>query len=325
MDDPVYRDILADIANMYYFQEMTQNAIGQALGLSRIKVYRLLKEARDSGVVEITIHRSRPRNDQLEQELKERFGLKDALVLATGGLGENGIWRGVGEIAARYLERLLKDNSTIAICLGRSTYEVVQAVRSNLRANVRIAQALGSIPFAIQELDSSTLARQLAQKLGGEVLYLPSPMIADSPEAAGVLRRQRDIERTLAAAAEADLALVGIGNLDPTQSRLVHAANLTPEQLAALIAQGAVGDIAGQIFTADGSLSGNGLTERIIGLTLDELKRIPTVIAVAFGQAKTAAILGALRTGAVDVLCTDDSTASEVLRMAGPAAQKGGA
>jgi DNA-binding transcriptional regulator LsrR (DeoR family) len=312
--------MLADVADMYYLQEKTQGAIAETLGLSRVKIYRLLKEARDGGVVEITIHRSRRRSDQLECELRERFNLVDALVLDStrlpaGGLGQTELLRGVGEITARYLEPRIRDNSTIAVCFGRTTYEVVRAVRPELRSNVRVVQALGSIPFATQDVDSGTLARQLAGRLGGEVLYLPSPMIADSAGAAAVLRRQPAIERTLVAAREADLALLGIGNLDPARSSLIAVATVSPERQAQLMADGTVGEISGQMFTLEGQPHPHEMSERIIGLTLDELRRIPTVIAAAVGTAKAPAILGALRTGAVNVLATDDGAASEILRM----------
>jgi DNA-binding transcriptional regulator LsrR (DeoR family) len=311
--------MLADVAAMYYLRQMTQEEIARAVGVSRVKVHRLLKEAREARVVEITIHWSRPRDSQLEVAFAHHFGLRDALVLRTSGLDEPAVLKGIGEIGARYLEGLVKNNSTIAVCLGRSTYQVVQAVSSGLRLRVRVAQALGSIPFATPELDSATLARELAERLGGDVLYLPSPMLSDSPEATEVLRRQPDIERTLNAAATADVALVGIGNLEPAHWRLAVIAGLTPEALAEMVATGAVGDIAGQIFTIQGHLHRNALTDRIIGLSLDELRRIHTVFAVAFGFVKARAILGALRSGVVDVLCTDDRAAGEVLRIAGNA------
>jgi len=319
LDEPIYRDMLADVAAMYYLREMTQEQIARAVGVSRVKVHRMLKEAREARVVEITIHRSWPRDRRLEAALVSHFGLREVFVLQTSGLDDASIWRGIGEIGARRLETLVKDDSTIAVCLGRSTYQVVQAVRSGLRRRVRVAQALGSVPFATPELDSATLARQLATRLGGEVLYLPSPMLADSPEATEVLRRQPDIERTLSAAASADVALVGIGNLDPAHWRLATAAGLTPEELAEMASTGAVGDIAGLIFTEEGHLHRNELTDRVIGLTLDELRRIGTVFAVAFGSAKARAIVGTLRTGVVDVLCTDDNAAGEALRIAGSA------
>ncbi len=324
-EETARRNLLADVAAMYYLKQMTQGEIADSLGLSRIKVHRLLKEARDENIVEITIHRALPRHDRFEEGLKERFGLREALVLDTAGLNEAETGRGLGEITASYLEGLLAPDSTIALCLGRSTYEVVQAIRPRLRSSVRVAQASGSISFAVRDLDSMTVVRQLANKLGGEVLYLPSPMVADSPEGAAVLRRQRDIERTLAAAASADLALLGIGNLDSFRTHLMSAAGLDPSEVEAMKQAGAIGDMAGQVITVEGKVYPSDLAERLIGLSLEDLRRIPIVIAVAFGLAKAAAILGALRTGAIDVLATDDGAAGEILRLEGAAHRKGDA
>ena len=139
--------------------------------------------------------------------------------------------------------------------------------------------------------------------------------MADSAASATVLRSQRDIARALSAAAEANVALLGIGCLDPAQSGFVKGGFLTPEELAGLRATGAVGDIAGRIFTADGALHANAYDDRIIGVSFEQLHHIPKTLAVAAGSEKTVAIRGALRTGIVNVLCTDDRTASAVLMM----------
>jgi DNA-binding transcriptional regulator LsrR (DeoR family) len=203
---------------------------------------------------------------------------------------------------------------TLAICLGSSTYAVIDAISPDFHAKVRVAQATGSMPFAVRELDSAAMARQLAQKLGGDVLYLSSPLIADSVEAAEMLRGLRDIKRTLVAAGQADVALVGIGNLDPATSGFVKSGLLTADTLAALTADGAAGDMAGQIFTLSGQLHACQYNQRIIGVTFEDLRHIPAVIAVAMGREKTKAILGALRTGAIKVFITDDDTARDVLK-----------
>jgi DNA-binding transcriptional regulator LsrR (DeoR family) len=171
------------------------------------------------------------------------------------------------------------------------------------------------MPFSFQEIDSATLARQLATKLGGDVLYLSSPLMADSPEAAAVLKSQRDIHRTLEAARAADVALVGIGNLDPAISGFVRSGFVSEGELAQLRQDGAIGDMGGQILTRDGQAHPCSQNQRMIGLTLAELRQIPTTMAVAAGESKAAAILGALRTGVVDVICTDDRAADEVLRL----------
>jgi DNA-binding transcriptional regulator LsrR (DeoR family) len=167
----------------------------------------------------------------------------------------------------------------------------------------------------MQAYDGATIGRVLAQKLGGDVLYLNSPLMADSPQAADVIRRQAQVRDTLEAARHADMALVGIGNLDPKQSRIVEAGFLSAAELHELIAHGAVGDMAGLLFTGEGRAHPTRHNKRVIGVTLDELARIPTVLAVAAGEDKAHAILGALRSKACNVLCTDEATASAVLRM----------
>jgi len=315
MIDENHRELLAQVASMYYDQELTQSAIGEELGLSRVKVYRLLKQAREEQIVQITIQWPIKRDIGLEEELIQTYDLNEALVLATNPENQSTALRRLGQLGARYLEQALKEGMTMAVCVGRSTYEVIHAIRPGFKTGIDVAQAMGSVPFAVEAFDSVTLARELAQKLGGQVRYLSSPLMADSPGAAEVLRSQRSIKRTLSAAREADVALLGIGNLDPATSGYVKAGSITPEELIQLAEDGAIGDIGGQVFTLDGELHPCDYNQRIIGLTLDELRRIPLTIAASAGREKAVAIQGALRTGVIDVLCTDDQAAKEILKL----------
>lgn len=306
-------ELLAKVASLYYEEELTQNEIASRLGMSRVKVYRLLKQAKDEQVVQVVIDWPIKRATKLERELCAVFGLTDSLVLQAGSADQATELHQLGQLAARYLEQTLQDGAILTVCLGRSTYETIAAIRPGFRAHVQVAPAMGSMPFAMRELDSGALARRLAQKLGGEMLDLSAPAVADSPGDAEVLRNQRDIRRALDLARNADVALLGVGNLNPAQSGFVAGGFLSVEELAELSAGGAVGDMAGHIFTIDGSLYDTQYDDRIIGVTLDNLKHIATTIVVAAGQEKTEAILGALRTGAVTVLVTDDRTAGSML------------
>jgi DNA-binding transcriptional regulator LsrR (DeoR family) len=318
--DEIHHDLLAQIASMYYEQELSQSEIGERLGLSRVKVYRLLKEAREAQVVQVIINWPVERDSRLEKMLCQTFGLQNALVMKSSpqdmarSSDETALQR-LGAMAARYLEGMLEDEMTLAVCLGRSTYEVINAVRPGTHARVNVAQAMGSIPYAIPELDSAVLARQLAYKLGGQVLLLSSPLMANSPEAAQVLRSQPGIERTLQAAKKADIILLGIGGTDPETSHYVRAELISAQQLRQLEADGAVGDAGGQFVRLSGELHPCDINQRMIGLTLDELRRIPNAMAAAMGPDKVKAILGTLRSGVLNVLCTDDLTAVELARM----------
>lgn len=313
--DQSRRQKLAQVASMYYEREMTQSAIAEELGVSRAKVYRLLKEAREKQVVQIIIDWPIQRDEQLEALLKQRFSLTEARVLRTSPQDESPTWQLLGQLGAGYLEQVLEDDMTMAVCVGRSTYEVIDAISSGFQAKVHVAQAMGSMPFSVEELDSAALARRLAEKLGGEVMYLSSPLMVDSAEAAEVLRSQQGIRQTLIAARAADVALLGIGNLDPTTSGFVRGGFITSEELDALAEEGAAGDMAGRFFSLNGELHECEYNQRVIGITFEALRDIPRTVAVAMGVDKATAILGALRTGIIDVICTDDRAAAEVLRM----------
>lgn len=309
--NPTHRGLLARIADLYYNAELSQADIGQRLDLSRVKVYRLLKEARELGVVRIHIDWPLERAPELERALAARFRL-DEVRVAVGAEGEAALAQ-VGGIAARLLEEMLQDGATLAICLGRATRAAVRAIAAGPgRERVRVAQAVGSIPSSMQAFDSATIGRELAAQLGGEVLYLNAPMMADSAESAAVFRRQPQVAHTLAAARRADVALVGIGSLASSGARLVEGGFLRPQDIAALGAAGAVGDMAGRMFAADGSHE-FAHNQRVIGVDIADLRSIPFTVGVVCGVDRAAAVRGALRTRALRALCTDAATAQQIL------------
>ena len=313
MIDAARHELLAKVAAMYYEDEMTQNDIAAALELSRVKIHRLLKEARELQVARILIDWPIKRSRTHEARLVERFDLRRALVLQTATTDPALLRRQIAQLAARYLEGVLIDGMALAICFGRSTYEVISAIRPDFQANATVMQATGSLSQALKEFDSSALTRQLAQKLGGEALYLSSPLLANDVAAAAVIREQAVVSEALSQARAADIALVGIGDLDPATSGYLRAGVAEAGQLRGFRRGGAVGDMAWQIFDAAGQLFPCGLNQRIIGLGLEELRAIPLTVAVAVGANKAAAIAGALRSGAINALCTDEATASKIL------------
>ncbi len=314
MRDAARHELLAQVAAMYYEREMTQHQIAAALALSRVKVHRLLKEAREAQIVQISIDWRLKRSAALEAQLTRRYGLTAARVLRAGASDAALRLRQVAQLAARCLEAALKDDMALAICFGSSTYEVIHAIRPDFQARVTVVQATGSLPQALKEFDSASLTRQLSRKLGGEALYLSAPLFADDAAAAALIKRQSAVARALTQARRADCALVGIGDLDPASSSFTRAGVADASELHAYRQAGASGDMAWQLFDSGGRLFPCALNQRIIGLTLEELRALPLTVAVAAGAGKAAAIAGALHSCAIDVLCTDDSAAEAVLQ-----------
>ena len=315
MLDYAEHDLLAQVVAMYYVEEMTQDAIAAQLGLSRVKIYRLLKQARSEQVIQFTVNWPVQRAPEIEAQLCRTFGLREALVLKPGSSDRSHALARVGQLGARFLEQTLRDGMTLTVCLGRSTFEVIHAVRPGFQGHVNVVQAVGSVALATPELDSASLTRELAAKLGGAAHYLAAPMVVDSIAAAEMLRSQRDIQRPLELARRADVALVGVGDLDPATSEFVTAGYLSAGDLASIRLFGGVGDMSGQLFTIDGAAYTGGFNERVMGLRLDDLRAIPTVMSIAIGSQKIQSILGALRTGVIDVFCTDLDTATAVLEL----------
>ncbi len=306
---------LAQVAELYYDQGLTQAAIAGRLGYSRSMISRLLTDAREQGVVEIRIHHPLARQTELELQLRQVFGLQEARVLARGNLDYPDMLRRLGVLAARLVEDLVQDHMTLGVSWGTALAEMVGALRWQPRS-VYVVQMIGSLGPGEPEIDGPELARRLARNFGGRYATLPAPLIVDSEVTRHNLCDERRIQRVLDDAADASLALVGIGTVDPSLSSLVRAGYLEPGQLEELVAAGAVGDVCAIHFDQDGRLIHTPLTRRVVGIDYDHLVRIPKRLGIAGDQPKALAILGALRSGLVNILVTDDVVAATLLRAA---------
>jgi DNA-binding transcriptional regulator LsrR (DeoR family) len=181
--------------------------------------------------------------------------------------------------------------------------------------NIKVVQMIGAVGTEDPLIDGPDLARLLGSIYGGEYRYLHAPLIVDNPELREALLEEPRIQGTLQLAREADIALVGVGSLEPAFSSLLRAGYLDERSLRKLREQGAVGDICARHYDADGRVMPIELNERIVGIELGALRRVGCVIGVAGGEAKAEAILGALRGGHLKVLVTDSAAASKLCQL----------
>jgi DNA-binding transcriptional regulator LsrR (DeoR family) len=263
--------------------------------------------------VEVIIHYPWKCDAQLEQRLKDRFHLRQAYVLVGKGRPYQEILRGLGILAARYLEGVTKEDTVLGISWGTAVHSTVQALRPDRKLPITVVQMIGAVGTGDPLIDGPDLARLLANIYGGEYRYLHAPLLVESSDVRNALLQEPRIRETLSASRNADIALVGIGSLMPEFSSLLRAGYLDRKSLGQLRMQGAVGDICARHYDAAGRVMDIDLNRRIVGIELDDLHRIDQVIGVAGGEAKAEAILGALRGGHVTVLVTDDLAAQEVL------------
>jgi len=308
-------ELLAEVATLYYEDELTQQEIARRLGISRSNVSRLLTEARQKGIVEIRINYPWHTLPSLQTALMARFHLPMVRVLKSEHYDYKRMLRGLGSLAARYLEGVLKDVSILGIGWGTAVCEVVHALRPVKRMDIDVVQMIGAVGSGDPLIDGPELARMLANTLGGRYNYLHAPLIVDNGEVQQALLNEQRINETLQLACKADIALVGIGSVEPSLSSLIRAGYIDEQELAAIRQSGAVGDICARQFDIHGRVLDIELNRRVVGIDIESLKKIKCVIGVAGGILKAPAILGALRGKIIDVLVTDAEAAREVLRL----------
>ena len=306
--------LLYRIAQAYYLDGQTQLQIAKRFGLSRPKVSRLLQRARDLRVVNITLVPPSDGSTDLEDELERRYGLEEVvLVTVSDPDNPDRVSLELGPAAAECLVRCVGEGSVLGLAWGRTILATIDALPTHPIPELTVVQLSGGLgPVGAME-HSTELARLAAQKLAAQLRLMPAPGIVSSAEAAQVLRGDYQISEVLRIAAGADVAVVGLG-VPSADSVLLRNGNIvTMDDLAALEAAGAVGDIVLRYVDAAGEALDLELNQRIIGLTLPELLRIPRVIGVAGGTAKRHIILAALRAGLLDVLVTNQATAETLL------------
>ena len=304
--------LLYKIARAYYEDDLTQEQIGKRLGLSRIKVSRLLSRAREEGIVQIAVVSPLASHTDLEGQLEARYVLDEAIVVSPTDQGGSDVIRSLGPAAAACLVRRLQGNEVVALTWGTTLLAVVDALPVQRWPQMRVVQMLGGLGQPEADVYGADLARRMAEAFGAKLRLIPSPGIVSSRVVRDALLADPQISDTLALGAHADVALVGIGRPTPG-SVVVQAGILDPEALAALQARGAVGDIALRFFDVDGEPVTHEVDERIIGPTLEQIREIPQVIGVAGGADKVDVIRAALRGGLLDVLVTDEESAGKLL------------
>lgn len=313
MTDDNKREVMAEVARLYYEDDRTQSEIARRLKVSRSTVSRLLAEARRTQLVEVVIHYPWRNAPELEAALIERFHLNEARVLVADNRPYPDVLRGLGVMAAQVLESRLTDGMTLGISWGTGVYSTVQALRPGRHIHIKVVQMQGAMGDKL--IDGPEVAHYLASLYGGEFRFVHAPLIVESPMVCEALLQQPSIRETLELAAQADLALVGIGSLEPSVSSLLRSDALTEDELNALAREGLVGDVCGRHFDAQGLVPDASFNRRIVSISPECLRKIPIVIGVAGGPPKTQAILGALRGRLVNVLVTDSAVAERLLAL----------
>ncbi len=308
--------VIAEIARMYYVEGMTQLEIAESLYFSKAKVSRALHAAREKNIVEFRINYPLKRSMALENELMRRFSLKEVRVvsdLCDNQSADISLKR-IGEMAAQYLDEILKDGDSIGLSWGRTLYQTIRQLHPSSPRRIDVVQLIGnSSEHYNVNLDISGLVRMMAESFGGTSTLLYAPMYINSDIVRRELLREDVIRRAIKKISRVDYVLTGIADVSQNKYGATWAGYLTEERKRDLIRKGAVGYLCGYFFDKNGSLLNDPINEKIVGIPFEKIKQGPQVIAVAGGLDKTYAIRAALEGGIIDCLITDSRIAEKLL------------
>lgn len=298
-------DFLFKVAQSYYLDGNTQEQIGLRYGISRVKVSRLLRKARELQIVQITVSPPGKSLADLEMRLAAQFRLDEVVIARSSLMDGPVLLEALARVAAPVLLRHVGERSTLAVSWGRALSALVDALPPHGFPRVTVVQMLGGLGRPEAETHGADIARRLAEALGASPRLLPSPGIVVSRHVCDALLGDAQVYDTLGLAARADIALVGIGVPSDSSLTLREGNILSQAELASIKERGGVGDISLRFFDRNGVPIVTQLDSRIVGLQMSQIQAIPRVIGVAGGMAKLSAIRAALKGGLVDVLVTD--------------------
>lgn len=303
---------LYQVAVRYYESGETQEQIAHAMHLTRWKVGRMLAEAREVGIVRIEVLHPRSRVRTLERSLKERFGLREAIVVADGGGDPEQVRDRVAEAGAEHVMELRPAPRLIGVSWGRTLDRLAGGLAPGWATGVNVVQINGGLSRSRQPTSAHSMASLIAHHGGGTATLLTAPAILEQESTRAVLESDRAVSEVLALASRADLFLFSPGGMG-NDSVLVDSGQIDADDLERLSNAGAVGDVLGRFIDAEGRIVDAGLDGRTLGLSLDVLRSATTSIALVSGAAKHAVCRAVVSSGLCDVLITDDQNAHHLL------------
>lgn len=313
-------ELVLRAARLYYEGHYSQDQVASKLNTSRSNVSRMLSDAKRLGFVEIKIVSPTHKHEALSSQLSELLKIKDVQVIASES--NDLTLNTVGRAAASALLKNLRDYHTIAISWGRGLEATVVNTHSETLSGLKVTQLMGSMSSVNTSVSAEEVGRNLAKNLNAQFVPFLSPVVVSNSKVRDSLLEEESIARTLQLARSADVALVGIGSAGSSSSEMVFSEyKATKTERDSLVSEYA-GDIAARLYKKDGTPLSAKLDARVIGLTLDEIRKIPRVIGVASGAEKVLGVVGAARAGLIDTLIVDLACANSVIKSLQPTAVK---
>ncbi len=284
----------------YYFENMTQQQIADVLGITRLRVIKLLDKARETGIIQFKLRQDGMERIALEKTLIERYGLKDVFVVPAMP-GRTEVNENIAKAAAMYVRDRLSENSFINIGYGDTPSRVLNNLATMAQDPISCVSLTGGVNYYLPDTRSNVFNAKL--------YLMPAPLLASSKEMADAMRQEASVMEITRMVRLASISVIGIGPMHETAT-IIKSGILSKNDFLYLSMKGAVGDVLSHFIDKNGDLLESPVEDRLISTPLVTLRELQNVIGVAAGENKVEAIRATLRGKYLDVLITDEPTAA---------------
>lgn len=299
---------------MQYKEELTQGQIANRLGISRIKVNRLIQQAKAKGIVEITIKAPIPTYNELEEQLVKSFNLQEAIVVMDVEDTETQ-YQALAQGTADWLAANIAPKIDIGISLGRTLAHLPNAYFPSTEYYCNFVDIIGNISELNSHFDSYNVTARMAERFGGQALRLNAPTVVSSAKVLQSIKNEPYVNDVLNRARNAEIVLLSCGPVD--KSMLLYMHNfISLEEMEDLKLHGAIGDVLSNFMDKDGNPVRTSLDNRIVALTLEEIQKIPKRVLIAAGDEKIPMMKVVLKKGIFNVLVTTLRSATQIFQNA---------
>jgi deoxyribonucleoside regulator len=308
--------LVVKVAKMYYLEGLKQEDIARQVGISRSLISMILTEARETGIVEITVRDPFLNDDLLSRSLAAFYPKTDFVVIPTSSRDPDAQRKIVAERASDILAKTIRGGETIGLAWGRTCHELVQSLKLQDKARAAaVVPLIGGSHQTATYFQINELVRQLAERVGGVPSFIHAPALVSGREERDMYLNSSSMQAIRQAWRSLDAVITGIGAFSQRGGEAREKYTGENEVYRQLESQDAVGDLCTRYYDRSGKFITEGYYERVVGIPVEDLKKAKRTILMASGTEKAEAILGALRTGLVSVLVMDESTAKAALAL----------
>jgi len=303
--------LLSKISRLYYIDDYNQQAIAEKLNISRTKVSRYLTRAKKEKIIEVKINSPWEKFEELENLVEKTAGIKECIIVPTYEDIEE-IYMQMAESLSDLFDRILKEDDFLGVGWGATLKSVSNYIEPVKKIKIKVIPLLGGLGKTGIGVHTNSVAKNLADRYGGESYVIHSPAVLDSREAKEILEKDSSVSEILAMFSSIDTAVIGMSDIG-LKSTMIKTGNFKKEDFSYLKGLGIIGDVNLIFIDSSGRHIKNSLDYRIVRAPLEKLKKIKNVIGIAFGDTKIEVIKAALIGRIINILITDAETARKIM------------